>query len=622
MKEFITSVLSLFFILTGRLFAQDVTIMTIAPAKVDSGLGFKVEYVVNCRIEDKDIEKSEFFEITSDPYEAYQASLTMKNGKSSMSYITNVSYLMKAKQTGTYTLPKVMIKANDDTYYSNSKEIEVVRKKKVEIAKVVDTTNIYKNYEYIFAEFSLSKQEVYLMEPVDATLKLYYRNDLQGIEGIVDPSFNGFLKMNFKIDKVTSSKVEVGNQLYYMAVLDSILLYPFKTGIIESDTAELVCRIRSTDRISENSIFENYTSHHIKAKAVLPSVKVKPFPGNEPENFTGIAGKDMVLTAEVIDTVIRKNEPFTLELTLSGTGNLKLLLLPELNLPNGLSVLSNEAYNDFGYKNGGISGERTFQYNINPQHEGKYVIPEVMLSYFDLNLQQYKMLQTEPVKIKVERGTNKSPRTKVIDVNSGDKDKSSVVVVMDVSKSMLAQDFVPDRISAVIAATQSFLQTQEIQLGVVAFSETSKTYCPVTSDRQTISDALSTLKDVDFGDGTAIGMGLGNAINELMKEGSESKIIILFTDGINNTGTISPINAATLANKVGIRIFTIGIGSDEKSVPITIMTEMGPQTLSLPVRVNEKELKEIASMTGGKYYRAANNDDLESIYSDIRTILK
>lgn len=192
-----------------------------------------------------------------------------------------------------------------------------------------------------------------------------------------------------------------------------------------------------------------------------------------------------------------------------------------------------------------------------------------------------------------------------------------IVLALDVSGSMLAQDLQPNRIEAAKKVAAEFITDRKNdKIGLVIFAGESFTQCPLTTDHKVL---LNLLKDVNFGlieDGTAIGLGLANSVNRLKDSESKSKVVILLTDGTNNRGQIAPLTAADLARSYGIRVYTIGVGT-KGMAPTPVQTPFGMRIQNMPVDIDEKTLTEIASITGGQYFRAVDTEGLRTVYREI-----
>lgn len=198
-----------------------------------------------------------------------------------------------------------------------------------------------------------------------------------------------------------------------------------------------------------------------------------------------------------------------------------------------------------------------------------------------------------------------------------------IVIAMDISSSMLARDFVPDRLTAAKQlATEFTSERTGDRISVVAFAGEAFTQCPLTSDQAAVGTMLSRLRSGVVDDGTAIGNGLATAINRLRESGAKSKVVVLMTDGINNRGQISPIMAAEIARDLGIKVYTIGVGSRDKA-PMPAQDMFGNITYVMAdVEIDEELLRDIASKTSGQYFRANDNEALRSIYQQINELEK
>ena len=192
-----------------------------------------------------------------------------------------------------------------------------------------------------------------------------------------------------------------------------------------------------------------------------------------------------------------------------------------------------------------------------------------------------------------------------------------IMLAMDISTSMLAQDLKPDRLEAAKDVAASFINGRHNDnIGLVVFAGESFTQCPLTIDHTVL---LNLFKDIHPGviqDGTAIGLGLANAINRIKDSQAKSKVIILLTDGVNNAGEIAPVTAAEIAKTFGVRVYTIGVGT-EGEAPYPIQTAFGIQYQSIKVDIDEETLKNVATITGGQYFRATDNASLKEIYAEI-----
>ncbi len=199
-----------------------------------------------------------------------------------------------------------------------------------------------------------------------------------------------------------------------------------------------------------------------------------------------------------------------------------------------------------------------------------------------------------------------------------------IVLAIDISGSMLARDFRPDRLTAAKEVAAQFVANRQgDRIGLVVFAGEAFTQTPLTTDQSTLQTLLGRLRSGVVEDGTAIGNGLATAVNRLRESDSKSKVIILLTDGVNNSGHIAPKTVAEIAKEQNIKVYTIGIGRNG-TAPYPVFDERGREvyTVDMKVEIDEKILEAIAEQTGGEYFRATNKSALEEIYKKIDSMEK
>ena len=203
-----------------------------------------------------------------------------------------------------------------------------------------------------------------------------------------------------------------------------------------------------------------------------------------------------------------------------------------------------------------------------------------------------------------------------------DTEGIDIMFALDISTSMLARDFKPDRIGAAKDIAIQFIAERPFdRMGIVVFAGESFTQCPLTLDRATL---INLMKDIETGlieDGTAIGNGLATAVGRLKDSDAKSRVVILLTDGVNNRGEIAPLMAAEIAKTYGVRVYTIGVGANG-TAPYPFKTEMGIRIQQVPVEIDENLLRQIAEMTDSRYFRATDNTKLLEIYNEINQMEK
>jgi Ca-activated chloride channel family protein len=203
-----------------------------------------------------------------------------------------------------------------------------------------------------------------------------------------------------------------------------------------------------------------------------------------------------------------------------------------------------------------------------------------------------------------------------------DSEGIDIVLSIDVSGSMLAEDLRPNRIESAKKVAIDFVdQRPTDRIGLVVFAGESFTQCPITIDHNVLKEQISNIKSGVLVDGTAIGMGLATGVDRLRNATGKSRVLILLTDGVNNTGLIDPSTALEIAKAYKVRVYTIGVGT-QGSAPYPVQTPMGMQKQMMPVQIDEPLMRKIATETGGKYFRATNNKSLAAIYTEINQLEK
>ena len=199
-----------------------------------------------------------------------------------------------------------------------------------------------------------------------------------------------------------------------------------------------------------------------------------------------------------------------------------------------------------------------------------------------------------------------------------------IMMSIDLSTSMLTRDFTPDRLSVTKVVASDFVNKRKYdRIGLTVFAEESFTQCPLTTDHRILIDFLENLQCGLLADGTAIGMGLATAVNRIKDSESKSKIIILLTDGVNNSRYVTPLTAAEIAKEFGIKVYTIGVGSNKTAMgPISIRRDGQINFGMTRGRIDEALLQEISKMTGGRYFRASDETALKNIYDQIDLLEK
>jgi Ca-activated chloride channel homolog len=216
------------------------------------------------------------------------------------------------------------------------------------------------------------------------------------------------------------------------------------------------------------------------------------------------------------------------------------------------------------------------------------------------------------------------PRTVDVSNKNNITNGIDIVIASDVSGSMLAKDLKPNRLEALKVVAAKFVEARtNDRIGIVVYAAEAYTKTPVTSDKAVVLEAINSIEyDNVLQDGTGIGMGLATAVNRLKDSKAKSKVIILMTDGVNNAGFLDPVMASEIASEYGIKVYTIGIGTNGNAMFPYAYAPNGKGFLfkMMPVQIDQELMKEIAKKTGGKYFRAQDNSGLENIYAEINKL--
>lgn len=205
---------------------------------------------------------------------------------------------------------------------------------------------------------------------------------------------------------------------------------------------------------------------------------------------------------------------------------------------------------------------------------------------------------------------------------SSTTDGIDIVMSLDVSASMLARDFTPDRLEASKTIGSQFISGRpNDRIGIVMFAAEAYTMCPLTIDHATAINQLQQAQSGVLEDGTAIGSGLAMAVSRLAESDAKSRVVILLTDGVNNSGEVAPLTAAEIAKALGVRVYAVGVGS-QGTAPYPVQTPFGIRYQNMAVEIDEALLERVADMTGGKYFRATDNNALKEVYAEIDQLEK
>ncbi len=403
--------------------AQTITVQV--PSQVSCGENFRLSYVVNTQNVDKfrigDV--PEGLEVVSGPYTSRSSSVQFVNGHTSTSSSITYTYTLYAEKNGTYTIPAARAEIGGKNVASNTAKVTVSgtpQQQNSQGAPRMHGSNSDDNMASsgtpvsgndLFIRVSANKTRVFEQEPILLTYKVYSQVDLTQLQGKM-PDLTGFHTQELPLPQQKSFKVEnIDGKQYRTVTWSQYVMYPQMTGKLEipSITFEgtVVQRNRTVDPFE--AFFNGgsaYTEVKRDVKAPAVTIQVDPLP-TRPKDFSGGVGQ-FKLSAAADKTTVRAGEPVTLRVTVSGSGNLKLLKQPSIKLPKDFDAYDPKTTDKTSLTPDGLKGSMVYEYLVVPRNQGKYVIPAVELVYFDPAAKEYKTLSAEPIKLTVEKGNGKT----------------------------------------------------------------------------------------------------------------------------------------------------------------------------------------------------------------------
>ena len=408
-------------IVIGNLFAQ-ISFSGVGPGAVAVNQRFYLKYTVNEEASNLKVQAPNSFRVLSGPNESYSSSTTYINGKVTSNTTYTYTYIVLATKEGKYTVPSASITVKGKTYKSNKIVIDVV---KGNTKANTNNSNSSKNTQNVsvaggnnlYARIILDKKNVYVGEQITATVKIYTKFDIRGFQDATYPSWNGFYKQDIPMpDQISLNKENVNGQIFYTAVLQKVILQAQKSGelLITPAKFDVVALVKSNRR---RGFFDSgYDQKVVKIKSNSVKVNVKALPPAL-DGFKGAVG-DFKLSSNVDKDKVSVNDAISLKIKISGSGNLKLIDNPELNLPPDFELFNDAKVTDkISNSSNGSSGSREFEYVFAPRHSGTYIIPSFDFVYFNPKLKKYKTLQSSKFTIKVEKGNGDS--TEIQHISAG-----------------------------------------------------------------------------------------------------------------------------------------------------------------------------------------------------------
>lgn len=430
MKRLHVFLIAIFITLPLTILADDVSFTASAPSTVILNEPFQLTYTVNAS-GSKDLRAPEMadFDILAGPFTSRSSSVSIVNGKRSATVTVTYTYTLMAKKEGTFTIPSAGISIGKDKYTSNGLKVKVLPPdeksnqsqnnagQQQASARSSSGSNI--SSDDVFIRTQVSKTNVYEQECILLTYKLYTLVDVtQFTNNTKLPDYSGFLKQEIEQSSNKQLSYEHYNgHNYGTVILMQELLYPQHTGTIEIDKATFEAVIRVQNRSQVRSIFDDFFDSYTNVTKMLvaPGVKinVNALPAGKPSSYTGGVGR-FNINSSISTNKLKTNEAVTIKLTISGTGNMKLLKTPAVDFPEGFEPYDPKIENNFKNTTSGVSGSKTIEYLAIARSTGTYTVPPVEFAYFDTQDKTYKTLRTPEYQIVVEKGEGDADGTAVV----------------------------------------------------------------------------------------------------------------------------------------------------------------------------------------------------------------
>ena len=398
--------------------ADDVKFTASAPQRVIVGQPFQLVFSVNENGKDLRLPDVKGFEIIAGPYTSTSSSTQIINGDIRTSKEVRYTYTLLPEKEGDYQIQSATIVVKKEKYYSNVLNIKVLPEDKAsqsqqggnasQSGQIRQSQSI--TSENLFIRPIISRTKIKEQEAVVLTYRLYARVDVTNIQSPKFPDFKGFLVQEIDLPQDRTMQPDNYEGInYYTYDLRKVLLFPQETGkvTIEPMSCDVIVRVRSAQQRPRSFFDDFFDTYQEVSKTVTTSkvnLTVESLPQPKPTDFSGLVGK-LSLSTKVSTTEVEANQPITITLKLQGSGNLKMLKNPTLQFPQDFETYEPKATNNFNTTDAGLSGSKTIEYLVIPRHDGDFVIPAATISYFDVASDSYKTLSTEPISIRVNKGT-------------------------------------------------------------------------------------------------------------------------------------------------------------------------------------------------------------------------
>lgn len=411
--------LFLWLVVSGAIYADEVTFKASAPQSVVMGEQFRLTYTVNAEGKDLRVQGMPDFDVLMGPAQSTSHSTSYVNGKVSSETTITYTYILMPKKEGTFSIAPATIKVKNATYTSNGLSIKVLppdKSGKTTAERAQESSATISNDDF-FVRMIVSKRNVYEQEGFLVTFKLYAARPC-GLTSVKFPEFEGFLVQEVELPQEKQwVQDRYKDRNYFTVDLKQCVLYPQRSGelTIGKGTYDAVIRVSTPQKA--RSIFDDFFDSYREVQKTLVSqpatIQVEPLPSGKPASFLGAVG-NFTMTASISTDHVKANEAVTVKVNISGNGNLKMVKNPEVRFPNDFDIYDPKVELDTKTTAAGVSGSKHIEYMAIPRYNGDFEIPAVQFSYFDVKSKTYKTLTSEAFKLHVEKGEEGSGSVPVV----------------------------------------------------------------------------------------------------------------------------------------------------------------------------------------------------------------
>jgi hypothetical protein len=409
MKRFV--LYNVFFLLFLTVYSQDVTVIAEYPSIVNEGEQFSVSWTVNAGGGEFSAPLFKGFSKLMGPQTSYSSSTQIINGNMSQQTTYTYVYYLQTIEAGKFVIPPARFTLKNKIFTSDSMYIEVVKGSVQQQNPAAGGNTASSVGGDIYINLTLDRKEVFIGEHILATVKLFTRANISGINEIKFPAFNSFMKTDLETPPLNSLRQEnINGTVYGTGVVQQFLLYPQVTGEIIIEPVQMSVLVQ--ERTGQTDpVFGDFFSSYRNVQRLITSqtqkINVKPLPGTKPDDFSGVVG-NLTLKASINKDSVNVNDAINYRITISGNGNLKIADAPVLKLPPDIEVYDPKVFEQIKNVPGGSSGNKTFEYLLIPRHNGDFTIPPVTYSYFNPSNGRYENLTTEGFSIHARRSDDQN----------------------------------------------------------------------------------------------------------------------------------------------------------------------------------------------------------------------